>query len=82
MTDEEQKDPKPTGENKPKTAKPEQLKQITVQEVLNNYPLDRETVNSQLLLLLHSELVKISKTLEWIAKRKQEEIDRNIKLKE
>jgi len=66
----------------PNSAAPKQPPKITIQDVINNYPPDREKVRDQLLLAISNDLTKIATTLDWFARRKQEEIDRTIKLKD
>jgi hypothetical protein len=71
--------------NKPEQTKatPEQTKPTppTVQQIIEAYPADREKARDLLLLSIVIELGKISNTMEWFAKRKQEDIDKNITLK-
>jgi hypothetical protein len=64
-------------------ATPEQTKPTppTVQQIIEAYPADREKARDLLLLSIVIELGKISNTMEWFAKRKQEDIDKNITLK-
>jgi hypothetical protein len=82
VTEIEKKDPKEekekvTGET-PEQAKPTPP---TVQQIIEAYPADREKARDLLLLSIALELGKISNMMDWFAKRKQEEIDRNITLK-
>ena len=65
----------------PQTGKQEQPPQVTIQQLIEAYPNDREKVRDNLLLGIVTELNRIATTLDWFAKRKQEEIDRNIQLR-
>jgi len=78
---EEKENTKTPKVNPKKNDAPDQPVKITVQDVLNSYPPDREKVRDQILLSISNELIKISATLDWFARRKQEEIDKTIQLK-
>jgi len=69
---------KATAEETPEQAKPTPP---TVQQIIEAYPADREKARDLLLLSIALELGKISNMMDWFAKRKQEDIDKNITLK-
>jgi len=64
-----------------KGKEPTQNQQVSINQIIDSYPADREKVRDTLLMGIHMELNKIGNLLDWFAKRKQEEIDRTIKLK-
>lgn len=73
MSDKDHQGPLPKGQtqkvnktevNKPETNKPSN---ISIQEILNNYPIDREKCRDVLLVEMSQSLVRIANSLEGIS---------------
>ncbi len=78
VKEEVKEEEKKTGETPPEQAA---TPPPTVQQIIEAYPHDREKARDLLLFSIVVELGKISKIMDWFAKRKQEDIDKNITLK-
>jgi hypothetical protein len=59
------------------TNKPEQPQQIMVQDIINNYPIDRERVRDTLFINISTSLNRIANALEYFVS--QDTADRKAK---